>query len=205
MRTSEDEENKCTQTAMLSHTALNKKHNSHSRRFKLPHGQKFYLKNEQKANMPPKRALCLFFKCQSENPPYPTTLKKIALINQLALVQLSFTTWLCHCNRQTNMTNVVCFLNSSKKIIYNFTLFLTHSLSLSSHTLLLRSACHQGMDGVVLRCVQTLITELISGYAKCVVNIIKCAYSVYGCFMPALWHFILFSFVGLKQEIFNFN
>lgn len=186
MRTSEEEENKCTQTAMLSHTALNKKHNSHSRRFKLPHGQKFYLKNEQKANMPPKRALCLFFKCQSENPPYPTTLKKIALINQLALLQLSFTTWLCHCNRQTNMTNVVCFLNSSKKIIYNFTLFLTHSLSLLSHALLLRSACHQGTDGVVLRCVQTLITELISGYAKCVVNIIKCAYSVYGCFMPAL-------------------
>lgn len=135
--------------------------------------------------MPPNRALCLFFKCQSENPRYPTTLKKIALINQLALLQLSFTTWLCHCNRQTNMTNVVRFLNSSKKIIYKLTLFLTHS-SLSSHTLLLRSACHQGMDWVVLRCVQTLITVLISGYAKRLVNIIKCAYSVYGCFMPAL-------------------
>lgn len=86
---------------MLSHIAPNKKHNSHSRRFKLPHGQKFYLKNKQKANTPPNRALCLFFKCQSENPPYPTTLKKIALINQLAQLQLSFTTWLCHCNRQT--------------------------------------------------------------------------------------------------------
>lgn len=114
---------------------LNEKYNSHSRRFKLPHGQKFYLKNEQKTNMPPKRALCLFFKCQSENPPYPATLKKIALINQRALVQLSFNTWLCHGNRRTNMTNV-CFLNSSKKIIYNFTLFcLPRSLSLSSCTL----------------------------------------------------------------------
>lgn len=174
MHTSEKYGNKCTQTAMLSHTALNKKYNSHSRRFKLPHGQKFYLKNEQKANMPPNRALCLFFKCQSENPPDPATLKKIALINQLALLQLSFTTWLCHCNRQTNTANVVCFLNSSKKIIYNFTLFcLTRSLILSSYSLLLTSACHEGMDGLVLRCVQTLIAELISGYAKYLVNIIK--------------------------------
>lgn len=172
---------------MLSHTALNKKHNSHSRRFKLPHGQKFYLKNEQKANMPPNRALRLFFKCQSENPPYPTTLKKIALINQLALLQLSFTTWLWHCNRQTNMTNVVCFLNNSKKIIYNFTLF----SSPTRWTSLLTRCCWEVLvTRVVLRCVQTLITELISGYAKRLVNIIKCAYSVYGCFMPALRHFI---------------
>lgn len=194
MDTSENSEIKCKQTAMLSHTAPNKMHNSHSRWFKLPHWQKFYLKKEQKANMPPNRALCLFFKCQSENPPYPTTLKKIALINQPALLQLSFTTWLCHCNRQTNMTNVVCFLNSNKTILYNFFLFLTHSLSLSSHTLLLRSPCHQGMDALVLRCVQILIVQLISGYAM--VNMMKCAYRVYGCFMPALCHFILFSFVG---------
>lgn len=59
-------------------TKRKKKHNktarysSNPRRFKLPHGQKFYLRMEQKANMPPNWALCLFFKCQSENPAPPT-------------------------------------------------------------------------------------------------------------------------------------
>lgn len=111
-----------TQAAMPSHTALNQTHNSHSRRFKLPHGQKFYLKNEQKANAPPSRALCLFFKCQSENPPYPATLKKIALIKQLALPRLSFTARRRH--GQTNVTNV-CFRNRGDKDSLQF-----HSVSL---------------------------------------------------------------------------
>lgn len=105
-----------SQAALLSHTALNQTHNSHSRRFKLPHGHKFYLKKEQKANAPPSRALCLFFKCQSENPPYPATLKQIALIKQLALPRLSFTARRRRRRRhgQTNVTNV-CFRNSGDK------------------------------------------------------------------------------------------
>lgn len=117
-----------TKTAMLSHTALNKTYNSHSRRFKLPHGQKFYLKNEQKTNTPPNRALGLFFKCQGENPPYPATLKKIALIKQLALPRLSFTTRLCRRHGQTNVTNV-CFCSSGDKDSLQFhSVLLVHPL-----------------------------------------------------------------------------
>lgn len=106
---------------MLSHTALNKTYNSHSRRFKLPRGHKFYLKNEQKTNAPPSRALCLFFKCQSENPPYPATLKKIALIKQLAPPRLSFTARLWRRRGQTNVTNV-CFRNKDSLQLCSFTL-----------------------------------------------------------------------------------
>lgn len=107
MGTGTRRKNTDTNDEMLSHTALNETHNSHSRRFKLPHGRKFYLKNGQKANAPPSRALCLFFKCQSENPPYPATLKKIALIEGLAPPRLSFTARLCRRHGQTNVTNVV--------------------------------------------------------------------------------------------------
>lgn len=44
-------------------------HSHRSRRFTLPHGQKFYLEQGQWANMPPSPALGLFFKCQDGNPP----------------------------------------------------------------------------------------------------------------------------------------
>lgn len=47
--------------------------------------------------MPPNWALCLFFKCQSENPPYFE--EDRALISQLTLLHPSFSTWLGHGNR----------------------------------------------------------------------------------------------------------
>lgn len=110
-------------------------YSSHSRRFKLPRGQRFYLRNEQKANTPPNRAVRLFFKCQRENPSPSHNVEEDSFDQPASAVAA-----VIHCfgfaiaaGEQTNATNVP-FLNGSQKIIYNFTLFLAHSLGpLVSH------------------------------------------------------------------------